>query len=268
MEKSDQSKRLQALSPTKRALLLKALQKERHAQEPIIVSRSLLGEPVPLSFTQESLWLLHQLDPESPAYNVSIAIHFEGALNKIVLEKSINETIRRHAALRTTFALRAEQPVQIVAPSLTLTLPTIDLCAISNSEQKAFVEQLAIQEAHQTFDLVQGPLLRVRLLQLSQTNHILLFLAHHIIYDAVSRDILIKEISSLYKAFVANRASPFTQMPMQYTDFALWQRERLQGDLLDEFITYWKGQLDGRLPVHKLPTYRPRPEIQAFRGAK
>ncbi|MBD2559797.1 MULTISPECIES: non-ribosomal peptide synthetase [Nostoc] len=230
---------------------------------------------LPLSFSQQRLWLLNQLEPNSSLYNIPAAVRLTGLLNIAALEHSFNELIRRHEVLRTRFVTVDGQPFQIVEPTLSLTLPLVDLRSrsvsfresLSQTEREAEVEKLAQQEANRPFELAKSPLLRCVLLQLDDTEHVLLVTMHHIISDAWSVAILIRELGELYKAFSANQPSPLTELPIQYADFAIWQRQYLQGETLKTQLNYWKQQLNGAPPLLQLPTDRPRPAVRTFRGA-
>ncbi|NEQ20441.1 MAG: amino acid adenylation domain-containing protein, partial [Microcoleus sp. SIO2G3] len=221
---------------------------------------------LPLSFAQQRLWFLDQLEPGNPFYNISRVIHLNGSLNVAALEQSFNEIGRRHEALRTSFALIDGQAVQVVAPALNLTLPIVDLSELPDTERDAKVQQLARLEAQASFDLTHCPLLRVTLLRLREEEHMLLFTIHHIISDGWSAGVLIREVATLYESFCTEKPSPLPELPIQYADFAVWQRQWLQGEVLESQMTYWKQQLGGSLPVLELPTDRPRSAVRTFKG--
>ena len=223
---------------------------------------------LPLSFAQQRLWFLNQFARGNSAYNVPAAIRLTGMLNVAALEQSINKVLRRHQALRTTFSSIDGQPVQLIASSLTLGLPVIDLQQLPKAERESKAKQLADEEAQQPFNLAKGPLVRARLLRLAEEEHILLLTMHHIASDGWSRGVLFRELSALYGAFSLGKPSPLAELPIQYADFAHWQREWLQGEVLETQLSYWKQQLGGNLPVLELPTDRPRPPVQTFRGAR
>jgi amino acid adenylation domain-containing protein len=250
-------KRIADLSPTeKRKLLTHLLRQE--AKEP---------KSFPLSFNQQQLWLLDQFEPDNPAYNLATAVSLVGSLNLPVLEQSFNEILRRHEALRTTFSSAEGRPTQIVVPSLNLEIPVIDIQELPEDMQESEVLKLATRESQHPFNLTQGPLLRVTLLRLGEKKHALLLAIHHIISDQWSIGILIQEVAILYKAFSDGKSSPLPEPPAQYTDFALWQRQRLRGQFLEEQLSYWKQQLSSPLPVLQLPTDRLRPKIRTFSGS-
>ena len=224
-------------------------------------------ENVPLSFAQQRLWFLDRMEPGSPLYNIPAAARFLGELDANALERSFNEIVRRHEVLRTTFREIDGRPVQAIAPHLSVPLQQVDLSSLDKARQDAEVLRQASQEAQQPFDLARGPLLRVTLLRLRDKEHVALLTMHHIVSDAWSMGVLMQEIAALYPAFAAGRPSPLPELPIQYADFAIWQRQQLQGEVLEGHLSYWRKQLGGELPVLQLPSDRPRPRIQTFRGA-
>jgi amino acid adenylation domain-containing protein len=265
---SDISERIAALSPEKRALLTQQLRdKETGGPQLQKIARRSASGPAPLSFGQRRLWFLDQLRPGQPFYNLFTAIRLTGPLNPAKLKRSLNEVVRRHEVLRTTFAEVNEQTVQIVAPMLTMTLPVQDLQSLSESEQDARIRQLAAEQAQQPFDLTQGPLLRVTLLRLGEEQHVFLLTMHHIISDLWSQRVFMRELLTLYDAFSADRPSSLPDLPVQYADFAHWQRHWMQGEILETQLSYWREQLDGIPTLLRLPTDRPRPAIQNPGGA-
>jgi len=222
---------------------------------------------LPLSFAQQRLWFLEQLETNSTAYNIPAAVRLTGSLNIAALEQSLNEIVRRHEALRTTFTAVDGQPAQVIAPTLTLRLPIVDLQELLEAEREAEVLRLATQEAQLPFDLAQGPLLRGTLLKLGEVKHIMLFTMHHIVSDGWSMGILVREVAALYEAFSNGQLSPLPKLPIQYADYALWERQWLEGEVLSSQLAYWKQQLEN-LPVLQLPTDCPRPTVQTFQGAR
>lgn len=221
---------------------------------------------LPLSFAQARLWLLEQLNPDSGIYNMPAKVCLVGELNVGVLEHSINEIIRRHEVLRTSFTSVDGQPLQVISPDVQIKIPVVDLRELPKFEQEAEIRHLSIKEFQLAFDFTQAPLLRCTLLQLGEQEHILLFTIHHIVFDGWSKSLLIEEIATLYTAFVAGEPSPLPALPIQYADFAVWQRQHLQGERREALLTYWKQQL-ANLPVLQLPTTRPRAEVKTNRGA-
>ena len=223
---------------------------------------------LPLSFAQQRLWFLDQLEPHSAVYNVPGALRIKGPLNLEVLERCFNEILRRHEALRTTFATAEEEPVQIIAPATTACLPVIDIHGFPEQEREDEASRLASEEASKAFDLRQGPLFRTAVIRLSEQDHVLLLTLHHIVSDGWSMGVLYGELSALYRAFVDGKPSPLPDLPIQYADFAVWQRNWLRGEVLENQLSYWKKQLAGAPEVLNLPTDRPRPPEQSYRGAR
>jgi amino acid adenylation domain-containing protein len=221
----------------------------------------------PLSFAQQRLWLVDQLAPGSASYNVSGALSLLGQLKIDALERSFTEIARRHASLRTTFAVIDDQPRQLISPLESVHLPLTDLSELSTFGRVAEIEELAQAEARRPFDLRQGPLWRGQLLRLTADEHVLLFTLHHIIGDGWSIGVLIHELSTLYEAFASNLPSPLPELKIHYVDYALWQREWLQGEVLRDHLDYWQAMLKGAPPVLDLPTDWARPAIQKHRGA-
>jgi len=256
------------ISPKKRALIEAMLRKEGvvSAAADQIPCRGDRG-PAPLSFAQQRLWFFDQFEPGSPVYNLTAPIAFEGDLDIAALEKAFNVIVQRHEALRTTFDFRDGQPVQIIAATQTIGMRLIDLSHLNHEEQQAKTEDILREESTRPFDLKQGPLLRTKLLRVDVKKHILLFAVHHIVSDAWSTGLLIHELGELYSAFVAGRSPNLPELPIQYSDFAVWQRQWLQGAVLNEQLTYWKKQLGNNLPVLELPADRPRPPLQTFQGS-
>lgn len=223
-------------------------------------------ETHPLSSTQRQLWFLHQLAPGTPTYNIPLVIHLRGSLNFIALARSLNEIVKRHDSLRTRFMVQAGQPVQVVAPPTTLELPIADLQGAPEPTQAA--QRLSTEFAQQSFDLADQPLFKVLLLRLAPEHHQLLLMLHHIVADGWSVNVLIQELELLYQAFSQEKPSPLSELPIQSIDFAYWQQQQQQGARFQAALAYWQKQLSGKLPVLDLPTDRPRPPIQTFKGAQ
>ena len=219
---------------------------------------------LPLSFAQQRLWFLHQLDPESVAYNMPFGIRLSGELNRQVLSKSLNELVRRHEVLRTHFVLKDGGAVQVIASAVEVKIEETDLRGMAEAEREGEVARYAEAEAHSGFDLGEGPLLRVKLLQLEE-EHVLLATMHHIVSDGWSLGIMAREIGQLYGAYVKGEESPLAELPVQYGDYAVWQREWLRGEVLEEQLKYWRKQL-GEMEPLDLPTDHPRPAVMNQRG--
>ncbi|MCY1035330.1 amino acid adenylation domain-containing protein [Corallococcus sp. BB11-1] len=223
--------------------------------------------PLPLSFAQQRLWFIAQLDPVSAAYHIPGALHLTGDVDVPLLERCFNTLLERHEVLRTAFVSRDGTPIQQVAPRLTLTLPVEDLRALPPTERQARARDWERSDAEQPFALDAPPLLRVRLLRLEDREHRLLLTLHHIVSDGWSLGVLFREVTALYEAFAAGRDNPLPPLPIQYADYAWWQREWLQGPVLEEQLQFWTRHLTGAPPRLRLPFDRPPPEIPSHRGS-
>jgi amino acid adenylation domain-containing protein len=244
-----------------------AVEAEQGQQPPAIVRVS--REPaLPASITQEHIWGIDQLLPGLPLFNISYALQLTGELNVAVLEQSINELIKRHEILRTTFGTTEGRLVQVIAPPMNLPLMAIDLRDLSPGECDAAVQQLGEEEARQPFNLAHGPLLRALMLRLGEQDHLLLITLHHIICDGWSLGVLAHELAVLYDAFAAGAASPLPELPIQYADFAHWQRQWRHNAVMRAQLAYWEAQLRDPLPALKLPTDHPRGGALGVRTAR
>ena len=223
---------------------------------------------LPLSFAQQRLWFLDQLEPQNASYNMPGVLRLEGTLDLSALERTISEIIRRHEVLRTVFVAVDGAPMQVVQPAECFAFASMDLSDLHETERETEMRRVAIEEAHRPFDLAQGPLLRVQLLRLTEEDHVVLFTMHHIISDGWSLRVLVKEVATLYEAYIKGEESPLPELETQYADYAAWQREWLQGEVLAEQLSYWRRQLGGELPLLELPTDKPRPAVQSYRGAR
>ncbi len=221
--------------------------------------------PVRLSFSQERIWFIHQLDPNSTAYNMGTAVRLTGRLDAAALKKSFDEIVRRHESLRTIFTVVNGQPVQVVAPASDLAWSLVDLRELPESQREDRALQLASEEVRRPFDLERGPLFRLLLLRLCEEDHFVVLNMHHIISDAWSVGVMQNELLSLYPAFLAGASPSLPDLPIQYVDFAHWQREWLKDEALEAQLTYWRRQLAGA-KVLELPTDHPRPAFQTYRG--
>jgi amino acid adenylation domain-containing protein/non-ribosomal peptide synthase protein (TIGR01720 family) len=262
------TKRATQLSPAKQALLERWKRGEfSGVGSARTIPRRARNEPLLQSFAQQRLWFLDQLVPGSPAYNMPSGVRLKGALDAGVLALSLNEIVRRHESLRTTFGMLNERAVQFVQPQLNLSLPVIDLGALPPEQREAAARRLADDEASRAFDLGTGPLVRAALVRLDEQEHILLLTTHHIVSDGWSIGVLVREIAELYEAFLTASPSPLAELPIQYGDYVAWQRTRFQGQALDEQLAYWQKQLAGAPTILDLPTDFTRPPVQTFRGA-
>jgi amino acid adenylation domain-containing protein/non-ribosomal peptide synthase protein (TIGR01720 family) len=222
--------------------------------------------PPPLSFSQQRLWFIDQLEPGSPLYNMPAALRVEGPLDGAVLARCYGEIVRRHEALRTAFTAAEGSPVQVIQAPAPFRLPVVDLSGLPEGAREALSGVLMAEEIARPFDLTRGLLLRGMLVRLAAEEHAVTLTMHHIVSDGWSIGILVREIAALYEAFAAGRPSPLPELPVQYADFAAWQSSWLRGEVLEQEIAWWRRQLAG-LPLLELPTDRPRPAAQSFRGA-
>ena len=221
----------------------------------------------PLSFTQQRLWFLDELEPGLPIYNIPAAIRLTGALDINALTSSLNEVVRRHESLRTIFISIDGQPRQVILPTLTLSIPVVKLGDLSAVDQETRVSELRDAEVRQPFSLTHGPLLRARLLQLDLQSHILLLTVHHIVSDGWSTGLLVRELTTLYESFASGTSSSLPELEIQYADFAVWQREWAETPEHEEQLDYWRQKLQGAAHVLELPADHTRPAIRSFRGA-
>ncbi len=265
---SDSSKRAGGFSREK-SELFGLLLKKKHIDLPQsqTIPRRTGADPCQLSFAQQRLWFLDQLESNSPLYNIPAAVRLTGHLNMAALEQSFNEIVRRHEALRTRFAVVDGSPVQVIAPTLNVPLPVIDLSELPEAERAAEAQSLTTAEVERSFDLARGPVFRTSLLRLNDEEHALLITMHHIISDGWSLGVFMRELTALYEAFSQGQPSPFAELPIQYADYAVWQRGWLQGEALEQQLTRWREHLLGAPAVLELPTDRPRPAVQSHRGA-
>jgi amino acid adenylation domain-containing protein len=253
---NDLVERIAALSPGQRARLLPQL-RERGSEFNLF----------PLSFAQERLWFINELEPGSRLHNMPTALQLNGSLNVTTIEECFSEIVRRHEILRTNYLAVEGHPFQMITQSQLMTMPVVDLSELPEAEQEIQQRRLALEQSRRSFDLGRGSMLRINLLRLSWHKHALLFMLHHITCDAWSRGLLIREVVALYKAFLSGQPSPLPELPIQYADYAIWQRKWLQGKVFESQLRYWKDQLGDASPLLELPTDRPRPKVQSLRGA-
>ncbi|HSF43296.1 MAG TPA: amino acid adenylation domain-containing protein, partial [Thermoanaerobaculia bacterium] len=248
---------------------LSALLAESGAASPVPpLTRSLDRDEAPLSFAQQRLWFLDQLDPGSSAYNMFQALRLEGDLDETAFEAALRELVRRQESLRTRFVPQGGQAVQAIDPAPALVAPVADLSGLPAGLREREGERIVRQEALRPFDLERGPVLRARLLRLGRAERWLVVSMHHIVSDGLSIAIFVQEVSVLYNAFAAGRPSPLPELPVQYTDFARWQRSWLAGEVLEREVAWWRERLTGAPPVLALPLDRPRPAVPAAPGGK
>lgn len=220
----------------------------------------------PLSYAQQRLWFIDQLEPNQATYNIPVAVRITGPLDVTALQKTVQEIVNRHETLRTRFESVSGQPQQIIEEHAAIELQSFDLSVMGLQEREAEAQRLVFAEAYTPFDLGAAPLLRVRMLKLDAEEHVLAMTMHHIVSDAWSVSILIREVSELYRAFIAGRPSPLPELPIQYSDYSAWQREWLKDDVLLRQLDYWKTQLANAAPL-ELPSDHPRPAARTYRGA-
>jgi hypothetical protein len=241
------------------ATLVDSLQRGESMPEATPIEQTSRERALPLSFAQQRLWFLEQLDPGNPIYNIASALRLRGQLNVDALERTLNEIVRRHESLRTAFREEHGIAVQVIQPEQHIALPVLSLAGLAEADQKTEVERLATAEARKAFDLTRGPLLRTRLLRLGAEDHVLIFTLHHIISDGWSLGVLVREAKAIYAAYSQNLESPLPELTLQYADYAVWQRGWLKGEVVEKHLAYWKKQLHLMPPVLELPGDRPRP---------
>ncbi|MEM9004406.1 MAG: amino acid adenylation domain-containing protein [Cyanobacteria bacterium P01_F01_bin.86] len=224
------------------------------------------NQSLPLSWAQERLWFIDRLEGEKATYNLPFTVRITGELDSYALQQALSEIVRRHEVTRTSFQTVDETPIQVIHPEATLSIDIVDLQDLDTREKENSVIQQAQREASTPFNLKKAPLIRCRLLQLEAREYVLLLTMHHIISDGWSMGVLIQEIYRLYPVFCANEPSPLAELPIQYADFALWQRQHLSGATLEAQLDYWKQQLEGAPELLQLPTDRPRPNRQTNCG--
>ncbi len=239
------------------------------AQNGAVLPPPVKGNSAPLSFAQQQVWLHAQLVPEIPVYNEPVTIRRQGSLDVAALERALTEIIRRHEAWRTNFTLVEGEPVQVIQPATAVCLPVTDLSRLPETQREASAQRLAHEDALRPFDLSAGPLLRALLVKLSEHEHRIFLTLHHIIFDGYSiYRVFLAELATLYTAYSQGQDCALPEPPIQYSDFARWEREQWsRNQHLSVQLAYWRKQLSGNLPVLPLPFDNPRPAVQSFRGA-
>jgi amino acid adenylation domain-containing protein/thioester reductase-like protein len=262
--------RIANLSPEKRKLLERLLAKEKvDTRQALILPRPAGMTVCPMSFAQQRLWVLHQLDPASPLYNIALVMRFRGRIDAGVLRRAHLELVRRHEVMRTTFEVIDGRPVQVIAPppDQVPAAPEIDLTGLPPDQREAKLDELAAAEALRPYDLACGPLHRETWVRMGDADEAGIFTMHHIVTDGWSLRVVLQELVAVYEAFAAGKPSPLAPLPVQYADYALWQREYLQGERLAGLLAYWKGRLGGLQPLD-LPADRPRPAVASPAGGR
>ena len=261
------NERIATLPPNKQAALRQRLLEHKASLQSKAITRRPSEGPSPLSFAQERLWFLDRLEPLGSVYNIPMALRLKGELRAAMLERALSEIVRRHETLRTRFESVDGLPRQVVAPYAGLELPFIDLSTVPESQREAKAMEHYAQESGRTFDLMRGPLLRAVLLRLDCAEHILVLTMHHIASDGWSIAVFVHELNTLYRAYCEGKASPLAELPIQYADYAVWQRQWLEGEVLEKQSSYWIKQLKGAPAVMELPADRSRPATQSYCGA-
>jgi amino acid adenylation domain-containing protein len=223
---------------------------------------------LPLSFAQQRMWFFEQLSSGTSAFNIALGVRLKGELNVVALEQTLGEIMRRHEGLRTIFPACDDQPVQIIQPPAEFNLPLVDLSQLTEDERELQAVRLAQEETLRTFDLARGPLVRPTLLRMGDNHHIVICTMHHIIGDGQSFEVVIAEMSQIYSALIQGQPSPLADLSVQYVDFAAWQRQWLQGEVLDKRLAYWRKQLQDAPQRLSLPQRWTRPKVQKFKSAK
>ncbi len=265
----DELARRQGKLSTDKLDLIEQLLKKKGISAPATetIQRRALPSPAPLSFAQERLWFLAEMEPDSPAYNMPAAFRLSGRLDAAALRRSLSEITRRHEILRTTFTFESDAPAQVIHPAQAFNLPLIDLSHLSEEARVAEQAKIAAAESARPFDLSTAPLMRATLLRLSAEEHLLLFILHHIICDGWSIKIFVDEVKQLYTGYLTGERAGLKDLPLQYADFALWQRRYLRAHILAHQLAYWRTHLSAAPPLLELPADRPRPPLQSYRGA-
>ncbi len=264
IETTDVAGRISKLSSAKLELLSRRLLKNTHDR--VIKKRARRDQPAALSYSQQRMWLLHQLEPNSSALNTAAAVRLRGPLDVAALKQSLTEIVRRHESLRTSFELRDGEPVQVVHEVSEWRLPLLDLSALPEARREEELRLVTSREAERPFALAQGPVLRTTLVKLGDEEHILQIVLHHIASDGWSMGVLVREVTTLYRSHIRKEASTLPELPLQYSDYAEWQREWLQGEAAAKQLNYWKRQLSGSPTSLDLPIDRERPAVLSYRG--
>ncbi len=266
----DLNERIAALSPEQRALFEAKLKKKGLSKpQPHVIPRRKQQNYCRLSFDQERIWAVDRMEPGNPAYNIFSVSRLAGALDTALMERALNEIVRRHEILRTTFTTTPEgEPRQYIAPSLHVPLELVDLRELPASERELKATRLVNEETARPFDLARGPLVRFNLIRVADDEYILHYTLHHTVTDRWSADVIETEMVALYMAFDEGRPSPLPELPIQYADFSEWQRDWLQDEVLEEQVAYWRRQLEGVPYVLNVPSDRPRPPVQTYNGAR
>src|SRR6202166_74059 len=269
MEPRALSSRLAGLSAAKRALLERRRRGEALPGGAAAAAIGRRPEPgrAPLSFSQQRLWFLDQLEPGTPVYNLRVLLQLSGRLDRPALRRGFQEGVRRHELRRTAFRVEDGAPVQVILPRLDLAVPWIDLGGLPAPARRRESRRLAHELAARSFVLSEPPLLRVAVVRLEAAEHRLAVVVHHIVSDGWSSGVLVREVGVLYEAFARGRPYPLPELPIQFADFAVWQRQALSGEAIERHLAFWRERLAEMPAGLDLPADRPRPAVQSFRGA-
>ena len=265
-DSKDLSSRKASLNDERRALLLKRLQGKQKEARPAGIPRQSLDAPLPLSYTQQRIWFLQQLFPDNRAYNMAESWRLRGPLDVAALERALNEVARRHASLRTTFVVENGESWQVIASEAQLMVSTSDISHLPSATRDSELQKLILEEGNFAFDLGSGPLLRLSVIHLGPFDHVLVLTMHHIITDEWSNDIFWRDLKMAYAAALDVVKFQPEELPVQYADYAVWQRDEIQKGALDGQMAYWQDRLGGELPLLQLPSDHPRPKDQSLRG--
>ena len=269
---NDINQKIANLSPEKRALLELKLKKNKkkntQTSKDQKISLRKNRDSATLSFAQQRLWFLDRLEPNSSSYNILKAVKLSGSLKVEVLQQALDAIVVRHEVLRTKYLAEKGEPIQVIAAPQTVELQVVDLQQYELAEQEIQLQKLLQQQSQRPFDLTSNMMLRGCLLQLAPQEHVLLLVMHHIASDGWSMGILWEELAKVYRAFLDGQPNPLPPLPIQYADYAVWQRDWLSGEVLERQLSYWQQQLEGANPVLELPTDFPRPPVQTYRGAR
>ncbi|HUS80859.1 MAG TPA: condensation domain-containing protein, partial [Armatimonadota bacterium] len=258
----------QSAAQSRRALLAARLRQVGSGAGEMSIPRASRGDLAPMSFSQERMWFLHQYDPDQPTYNCPMLVYLHGPLDRDALRSAIELIVTRHEALRTTFTLSDGSPMQRIGPPGPVALPVEDVSGLPEGERAAAIERITRQFARAPFDLQAGPVIRFLLLRLADEAHALVVVAHHAVWDGWSRGVLLRELGLGYQELAAGRRPALPELPLQYADYAIWQRERLRGERIEELTGWWRDYLAGAPTTSEMPTDRPRPPLQTHSGAR
>jgi hypothetical protein len=269
MLSNDVGKKIEQLSPEKRILLQQRLRQQAgKSDSEYLIPRRTAKDPRVLSFGQQQLWLVDQLSPGASAYNVPYPVRLRGALNVDALHRALDALVGRHEVLRTLFVNFKGQPLPVVAKQWSVELREVDLRNVAANQRESELKRLLREDSGRSFELARDLKLRTTLYRLAEREYILLHVSHHISWDLRSKVIFYQELPPFYEAFCAGKSCQLPELPIQYADFALWQRKHLQGKVLEELVSFWKQQLSGAPSKLELPADHPRPPVQGLRGAK